>query len=51
VTDPALGNPGRVPPAPSAAPAIAVIAGDIINGTGFLADHHVIIRVAYTALL
>ncbi len=49
MTDPALGNPGRVPPAPSAAPAIAVIAGDIINGTGFLADHHVIIRVAYTA--
>ena len=49
MTDPAPGNSGTLSPAASAAPAIAWAADKIISGTGFLADHNVIICVAYTA--
>jgi hypothetical protein len=49
VAEPAPTNPGTPVPAAAAAPSIVATAGYVITGAGFLPDHHVTVRVTYTA--
>jgi hypothetical protein len=49
LNDRAPSGPGTAQPASATPPSITATAGCVVTGAGFLADHHVTIRVTYTA--